>query len=104
MSATRGHFVETAEPREDGVVLEGRNGETFFRFSARYAVGADGARSIMRRAAGIDFSGHPAQHAFMLADVVLDAPPMRPLVTIVNEDGALLVASLGHCVHHRVVV
>ena len=28
----RGHFVETATPRADGVVLEGRNGEGFFRF------------------------------------------------------------------------
>jgi hypothetical protein len=37
---------------------------------------------MMRRAAGIDFSGHPAQHAFMLADVVLDAQPIRPLLTI----------------------
>ena len=100
----RGHFVETAEPRADGVILEGRNGEASFRFSARYAVGADGARSLMRRAAGIDFAGHPAQHAFMLADVVLDAPPAQPLVAMVNEAGALLVAPLGDGVHHRVVV
>ena len=46
----------------------------------------------MRGAAGIDFVGHPAQHAFMLAEVVLDAPPVQPLVTMVNETGALLVA------------
>ena len=71
----RGHFVETAKPCTDGVVLEGQNGEASFRFFARYVVGADGARSMMRRAAGIDFAGHPAQHAFMLAEVVLDAPP-----------------------------
>ena len=100
----RGHFVETAEPRADGVVLEGRNGEVSFRLSARYAVGADGARSMIRHAAGIDFAGHPAQHAFMLAEVVLDAPPVHPLVTIVNEFGSLLVAPCGDGVHHRVVV
>ena len=58
----------------------------------------------MRRAAGIDFAGLPAQHAFMLADVVLDAPPAQPLVATVNEAGALLVAPLGDGVHHRVVV
>ena len=71
----RGHLVETAEPYADGVVLEGRNDKASFRFSARYVVGADGARSFMRRAAGIDFAGHPAHHAFMLAEAVLDAPP-----------------------------
>jgi 2-polyprenyl-6-methoxyphenol hydroxylase-like FAD-dependent oxidoreductase len=100
----RGHFVETVEPRADCVVLEGQSGEAIFRFSARYVVGADGARSLIRDAAGIDFAGHPAQHAFMLAEVVLDAPPVQPLVTIVNEAGALLVAPRGDGVHHRVVV
>lgn len=100
----RGHFVEAAKPCPDGVVLEGQNGEASFRFSARYVVGADGARSLVRRAAGIDFAGHPAQHAFMLAEVVLDAPPIQPLVTMVKEAGALFVVSCGDGVHHRVVV
>jgi 2-polyprenyl-6-methoxyphenol hydroxylase-like FAD-dependent oxidoreductase len=100
----RGHFVETAKPCPDGVVLEGKNGEASFRFSARYVVGADGARSVVRRAAGIDFAGHPAQHAFMLAEVVLDAPPVQLLLTMVNEAGALIVVPRGDGVHHRVVV
>ena len=100
----RGHVVETVEPRADGVVVEGRNGEAPFRLSARYVVGADGARSIVRRAAGIDFAGHPAQQTMMLGDVVLDAPPARPMVTIVNEAGSLFVAPLGDGIHHRVVV
>jgi 2-polyprenyl-6-methoxyphenol hydroxylase-like FAD-dependent oxidoreductase len=100
----RGHFVEAATPCPDGVVLEGQNREASFRFSARYVVGADGARSPVRRAAGIDFVGHPAQHAFMLAEAVLDAPPAQPLVLMVNEAGALLVVPRGDGVHHRVVV
>src|SRR5258707_11961982 len=99
----RGYFVETAKPLADGVVLEGRNGEASFHFSASYAVGADGARSMMRRAAGIAFAGHPAQHAFMLAEVVLDAPPVKPLTAMVNEAGGLIVVPRGDEVHHRVV-
>jgi len=61
-------------------VLEGRNGRgNPSIFSASYAVGADGARSIMRRAAGYPISpAHPATSRFYwLAEAVslLDAPP-----------------------------
>jgi len=40
----------------------------------------------------------------MLADVVLDSPPVLPMVTIVNEAGGMLVVQLGDGVHHRIVV
>jgi 2-polyprenyl-6-methoxyphenol hydroxylase-like FAD-dependent oxidoreductase len=100
----RGDVVEKVEQHEDGVVIEGRNGDASFRLSAGYVVGADGARSTVRRAAGIDFIGHPAQHTMMLGDLVLDAPPPRPMTTIVNESGGMLVAQLGDGVHHRIVV
>jgi 2-polyprenyl-6-methoxyphenol hydroxylase-like FAD-dependent oxidoreductase len=100
----RGHLVETAEPSADGIVVEGRNEKASYRFSARYVVGADGARSLIRRAAGIDFAGDPAHHAFMLAEAVLDAPPPQPLLTVVNEIGVLFVVSCGNGIHHRVVV
>jgi 2-polyprenyl-6-methoxyphenol hydroxylase-like FAD-dependent oxidoreductase len=70
----RGRLVETVEQREDGVLIAGRKGQVPFRVSASYAIGADGARSIVRRAADINFPGYPARHAMMLGDVVLDAP------------------------------
>src|SRR5258708_25370575 len=40
----------------------------------------------------------------MLGDVVLDSPPVLPMVTIVNEAGGMLVVQLGDGVHHRIVV
>jgi 2-polyprenyl-6-methoxyphenol hydroxylase-like FAD-dependent oxidoreductase len=66
VSLRRGYLVETVDQHVDGVVIEGRNGEMPFLFTARCVVGADGARSIVRRAAAIDFPGHPAQHTMML--------------------------------------
>jgi 2-polyprenyl-6-methoxyphenol hydroxylase-like FAD-dependent oxidoreductase len=100
----RGYLVETIEQRTDGVIAKGRNGAALFQLSAPYIVGADGARSMVRRAAAIDFPGHPARHTMMLADVVLDSPPVLPMVTIVNEAGGMLVVQLGDGVHHRIVV
>jgi 2-polyprenyl-6-methoxyphenol hydroxylase-like FAD-dependent oxidoreductase len=101
----RDHVVETIDARAEDVVVAGRSGLSGFHFAARYVVGADGARSIVRRAAGIEFSGHPARLTMMLADAVLDAPPAKPtLMTIVNELGGMLVVPLGDGVHHRIVV
>ena len=73
----RGHLVEEIEQNADSVIIRGRNGETPFGFAARYAVGADGARSIVRNALAIDFVAHPARHTMALADVELDAPPEK---------------------------
>lgn len=100
----RGHLVETVEQHPSGVVVDGKNGDAPFRIFARYVVGADGARSIVRRAAAISFPGDPARHTMMLADVVLDAPPAQPIVTLVNEAGGLIVAPLGDSIHHRIAV
>jgi 2-polyprenyl-6-methoxyphenol hydroxylase-like FAD-dependent oxidoreductase len=100
----RGHLVEKVEQDTDSVIIRGRNGETPFGFAARYAAGADGARSIVRHALAIDFVGHPARHTMTLADVVLDAPPERPVLTLVNEAGGLVLAPRGDGVHHRIGV
>jgi hypothetical protein len=52
----------------------------------------------------IDFVGHPARHTMTLADVALDAPPEKPVLTLVNEAGGLVLAPRGDGVHHRMGV
>ncbi len=62
------------------------------RVRARYLVGADGGRSIVRRIAGIDMTGSTAPSKWLVVDVEddqLDAPysavycdPERPVLTI----------------------
>jgi 2-polyprenyl-6-methoxyphenol hydroxylase-like FAD-dependent oxidoreductase len=100
----RGHLVATVEQHSEGVVIAGESDAAPFRLSARYVVGADGARSIVRQAAGIEFAGHPARQTMMLADVVLDAPPEHPVMTIANEAGGLVLAPCGDGIHHRIGV
>ncbi len=100
----RGYLVENIEQHAAGVVIEGRSREAPFRISASYVVGADGARSMVRRAAGIDFAGYPARHTMTLGDVVLDAPPERPVVTLLNEAGGMVLAPRGDGIHHRLGV
>ncbi len=97
----RGFLVENIEQHAAGIVIEGRSRDAPFLISASYVVGADGARSIVRRAAGIDFAGYPARYTMTLGDVVLDAPPERPVVTLLNEAGGMVLAPRGDGVHHR---
>nr|WP_317987905.1 FAD-dependent monooxygenase [Hyalangium gracile] len=49
MDLRRGHEVRELRQDADGVELAGVADEQPFRCRARYVVGADGARSIVRR-------------------------------------------------------
>ena len=99
----RGATVERLIPEEDGVRVQGRTADTF-DISGRYVVGSDGARSIVRSEAGIEFAGHPATGLWFLGDVVLASPPEAGLLSAFNEHGCILIAPLGDGVHHRIVI
>ncbi|WP_113447873.1 FAD-dependent monooxygenase [Rhizobium cremeum] len=96
----RGESVTGIE-EQDGQVLVSMDRAVH---ACAYLVGADGARSIVRESAGIPFSGAPARHTMMLADVVLAAPPARSVLSTVNENGCAMVAPLGDGQHHRIVL
>ena len=73
-------------------------------FSGSYVVGADGARSVVREHAGISYEGAEARNSLMLADVVLASPPAKPVVSVTNEHGSVMIAPLGDGKHHRIVL
>jgi 2-polyprenyl-6-methoxyphenol hydroxylase-like FAD-dependent oxidoreductase len=53
----RGHELTAATQDEDGVTLDVRGPDGDYRLRARYLVGCDGARSLVRKQAGIGFPG-----------------------------------------------
>ncbi|MFI5510248.1 FAD-dependent oxidoreductase [Mycobacterium sp. NPDC051804] len=72
-SVQRPRTVTAINQDADGVTATFEDGDVI---RARYVVGADGIRSIVRQQAGIDFEGSVYDESFMLADVRLsgDAP------------------------------
>jgi 3-(3-hydroxy-phenyl)propionate hydroxylase len=86
--------VEITDLRQttDGVLLRGTSADGDFAARARYVVGADGGRSFVRGAVGIELTGATAPSKWLVVDVehdTLDAPfsavychPDRPTMTI----------------------
>lgn len=69
----RGREVTGFDQDEDGVDVAVRDGETM---RAKYLVGADGGRSVIRKAAGIEFPGWDATRSNLIAEVeVAQEPP-----------------------------
>lgn len=71
----RGTMVDDIVQGDDSVTVRatGEDGQTITG-SARYVVGADGGRSIVRSKLGIDFLGHGGTFTGIAADVVIDNP------------------------------
>jgi 2-polyprenyl-6-methoxyphenol hydroxylase-like FAD-dependent oxidoreductase len=63
--------IEPIEPGAERVVALLAGGQ---RVAARYLVSCEGAHSLTRKYAGIDFSGKTYPHDFIMADVVMDTP------------------------------
>ncbi|GAB7524560.1 FAD-dependent monooxygenase [Paraburkholderia sp. 2C] len=98
----RGHMVESIEQHADGVFIEGQSAAGHWCIAAQFAVGADGARSLVRRSLGIEFAGYPARNTLAAADVALLAPPEGNTLLTANEAGGLIMLPRGDGVHFRI--
>ncbi|WP_330242546.1 FAD-dependent monooxygenase [Streptomyces sp. NBC_00525] len=75
----RRHEVTGLRETADGVVVEYEGPDGPGEDSAEYLVGCDGARSIVRRLAGIDFPGWEPTRGMYMADVVGADIRQRPI-------------------------
>jgi phenol 2-monooxygenase (NADPH) len=67
-------------------------GEERFTVDARYVVGCEGARSVVREAIGLELRGDAANHAWGVLDVlaVTDFPDIRLKATIQSTSGSIV--------------
>lgn len=98
VTALFGHLCETAVEIEGGVTatLRSAGGETV-RVRAQYLVGADGARSEIRKVVGATLSGSTYQQKWLIVDLAstkerlrqtrVVCNPARPLITLPGPDG-----------------
>ncbi|WP_239470287.1 FAD-dependent monooxygenase [Archangium violaceum] len=100
----RGCEVRELRQDADGVELAGTAGGESFRCRARYVVGADGARSIVRQLAGIAFVGTDTTITAMLGDVVLAEPPATPVLSVAHLRGGLMLVPRSPGIHRVLVV
>jgi rifampicin monooxygenase len=77
----RGHEVTGVEQDDDEVTVELADGA---RLRARWLVGCDGGRSLVRRLLGVGFPGEPAQTEWLLAEMEVTTKPDE-LAAVVNE-------------------
>ncbi|WP_089107647.1 FAD-dependent monooxygenase [Streptomyces hyaluromycini] len=86
----RGCEVTGFTEADDHVVVDFEGPDGPGQDTARYLVGCDGARSTVRRLAGIDFPGLAATRGMYLADVVGADLRMRPIGEGVPGGGMVL--------------
>ncbi|WP_067541672.1 FAD-dependent monooxygenase [Nocardia crassostreae] len=95
----RGQRVSGLHQNEDEVTV---HFEEQPDLTARWVVGCDGVRSVVREASGIGYPGTPSTVLGWLADVELAAPPEVPAFSRWDQAGLMLVAPIPGG-HHRLV-
>jgi 2-polyprenyl-6-methoxyphenol hydroxylase-like FAD-dependent oxidoreductase len=101
--------VQEAPGAHEGYVVSGTRGapggSTPFAVHARYVIGADGSRSTVRSAIGLDFPGQTYPSQFVLADVLLAISPeeTRDSASINLSPRGVTVLGLLPSGNHRVI-
>ncbi|MDC3959258.1 monooxygenase [Polyangium jinanense] len=90
----RGHAVVEVTEREGSVALRVEGPEGLRDERASYAVGCDGAASVVRRSVGIAFPGSETTLTAFLGDVEVAEHPARP-GSRVGPHGGVMVVPLG---------
>ena len=100
----RQHAVTGLRQDETGVDLDvdAPDGPAVVR--ASYAAGCDGAASVVRAAAGIDFAGTPDTWRTILGDIELTDPPQAPALTLNQPGGSLYMVAIGGGRHRLAVI
>ncbi|MFJ8657540.1 FAD-dependent monooxygenase [Streptomyces rochei] len=75
----RSHEVLGYRTDDEGVVVQYRGPDGVGEERAQYLVGCDGARSMVRKLAGIDFPGWEATRGMYMADIVGAGVRQRPI-------------------------
>ncbi|MEV1131540.1 FAD-dependent monooxygenase [Agromyces sp. NPDC049794] len=91
-----GAEVTGVEQDDAGVTVTLEDGTSV---RARYVVGADGSRSVVRRAIGRPFPGRSVLRSIMLADVRLAEPPADVLTVNGVREGFAFIAPFGDDYH-----
>ncbi|MEU7023882.1 FAD-dependent monooxygenase [Streptomyces sp. NPDC046203] len=97
----RGHEVTALRQDADGVEADVTGPDGPYTLRARYAVGCDGGRSLVRRAAGIAFPGTGGRVTARLGDVILADRENAPMGMERTERGLLFCVPLDDT-YHRV--
>jgi 3-(3-hydroxy-phenyl)propionate hydroxylase len=67
-----GHSVETVAQDDEGVVVRAGTSEGAKSFQARYAIGADGGRSAVRKSMKVEFEGFSYEERFIVIATTFD--------------------------------
>jgi len=91
----RRHAVTGLRQDEAGVDLDVDSPGGPMVLRAAYAVGCDGATSVVRAAAGIDFEGTADTWRTILGDIELTDPPQAPALSLNQPGGSLYMVAIG---------